>query len=504
MRGPAILVAAALPGAAPAGAAADGDLPARLAAQQRCEEALPLLRRSREQSPGDARLALLEGECLLHEQRYREAAASLAEAERLDPGSGDAALYLAMAHYHAGDLSAARAALERAGQRLPDSAALFLYRGLLLLDESRGAEAAPFFERAARLDPAGVEPAASYYAGLAHRAAGDRAAAERALRRVGELAPGSDWARRAAEILQRPPAPTLARWLVVQAGLDYDSNVALRGEDVAQPSNISDDDDGRGTWGAEAGAELLRGDLWGGGVAGHYSGAAYFEENDFDWQAIAVSAWLDRRLARRTFARVAPEFGASFLDYDDFARFYGVTADLLHDWDGAGSSRPFARYARDDFRYPIPGTGALRRQRNRDGHSLRAGYDHSLRLGRGTELGGGPYFLFYEAEGSEYDHLGGGAGLRVTQTLPADFAVEARGSFHVADYQDPSTFLLPGERVRDRRDHVGTVAVAVRRQLGERVSLALRWSFRSNGSNTRVFDYDRHIAGAFVTLALGR
>ena len=58
----------------------------------------------------------------------------------------------------------------------------------------------------------------------------------------------------------------------MRAGLEYDSNVMLNGNSVPLPQGISDEDDGRGVWFLEGGAELFRTDNWSGGLVGNYAG----------------------------------------------------------------------------------------------------------------------------------------------------------------------------------------------------------------------------------------
>ena len=56
---------------------------AQLAAEGRCDEALPQLERARALSPEDPGAALLQGECLLQAGRYAEAIPPLEDASRL-------------------------------------------------------------------------------------------------------------------------------------------------------------------------------------------------------------------------------------------------------------------------------------------------------------------------------------------------------------------------------------------------------------------------------------
>lgn len=476
---------------------------AQLAGDGQCARALPLLARARSLDPEDAAAALLDGQCLFEQRRYADAVPALAAADRLDPGRGDVALLLGMARYHEGELAQADADLARAEALLPPSAELSLYRGLVLLEQARADEAAVRLQRAGLLDPAAVEPAASYYGGLAHAGAGRRAEAEASLQRVTQLAPDSDWSRRADEALASATQPEypLRRWLVFQAGLEYDSNVALRGDDVSLPNDISNKSDGRGIWAIDIGGELYRDAQWGAGALARYDGSAQFELSDFNQHYLGTAVWVDRRLGERTFARLQPEFGVGFLDNDDYLRFYGATGELIRDFSRWGSGRLYTRYAYNDYLYRILGSGSVKRERDRDGHAVNVGYEHILPLGEDTELRGGPFYRYYGSRGKEYEHDAVGGWLGVRRALPYEFAVDARGSYGVSFYRHRSTFLMPGEPRRDREDRLAVAEVRLERPITRRVTATLRWLFQDSDSNTRVFDYDRHIAGAYVTIA---
>jgi Flp pilus assembly protein TadD len=474
---------------------------ARLASEGQCAEALPILREARTLQPDSADSALLEGKCLFQASRYAEAVAPLADAARLDPDSGEAALLLGMARYHTGDVAGASAALERAERQLPDRPEVPLYRGLLLLEGDPAAAASRFESAAGRGGT--LEPAATYYAGVARADAGQREEAERLLRRVQELAPGSIWAQRADEALRTPATVyRLRRWAVLYLGIDYDSNVVLRGDNVSLPADVSNQGDGLVWWGIEAGHELFRRDGWGGGVLGNYYGNAHFSESDFDQHWLGASFWVDRTLGEHSLLRIQPEFGQGFYDYDDYVRFYGVLVELLHDWGDPGQGTFYTRYDYNNYQYRIPGDPALASTRNRDGHSVRAGYDHFYAIDKDTAVRGGPFFLYYAAEGAEYDHWGVGGWAGVERKLPWKLTLDVLGSVAYVPYANPSTFQVPPTS-DDREDVISLVQVALSRPIFERTTLTARYRYQDNHSNTDVFDYDRHVVGAYVTVAFG-
>ena len=115
---------------------------------------------------------------------------------------------------------------------------------------------------------------------------------------------------------------------------------------------------------------------------------------------------------------------------------------------------------------------------------------------------GGPFFLYYAAEGSEYDHWGVGAWAGVERKLPWELTLDVLGSVAYVPYANPSTFQVPPTS-DDRKDVISMVQVALSRPIFARTTLTARYRYQDNHSNTDVFDYDRHVVGAYVTVAFG-
>lgn len=477
---------------------------AQLATGGDCDAALPLVDRARAIDPaGDDATALMVGRCLLSQQKFAEAKPVLERAVAHAPDSGDARLALGVAKYHLGEKDAAQADLERAQAMLSDSPEAELYLGMILLEKEKPADAINRLERSRSLHGDTFEPASNYYAALAHAEEGDAKRAEDLLRGVQASAPGTVWAERAGEALAQAEARNRAAgptsWVTLQAGIDYDSNVSLRSDSISQPSNISNDEDARGWWGADAGAELFRENGWGGGIGGSYYGSHPFDNLDFDQHFLSASTWLDRELGDRTLFRISPEGGVSFFDEDLFLAFGGIRPELRHDFGRAGMGVLYVRYAYYDFLYE-EFVAALRNDRDRDGHDVLWGYDHMIGLGASTTLRGGVFGHDYTAAGSEYDFTGGGGWLGLRQSLPAKLILDLRGMVEYQDYDGRSTFSQASGG--NRHDLIGSAGAVLTRPITDWLSVSARYQYLNSESNTRVFDYDRHIAGAFVTISL--
>ena len=54
-----------------------------------------------------------------------------------------------------------------------------------------------------------------------------------------------------------------------------------------------------------------------------------------------------------------------------------------------------------------------------------------------------------------------------------------------------------------RRDSIWRVSVLLERPILSWLKASLSWRYQDNNSNTDVFEYDRHIAGGFLTATFG-
>ena len=236
-------------------------------------------------------------------------------------------------------------------------------------------------------------------------------------------------------------------------------------------------------------------------VLANYYGNAYFREHEFDQAFVGAGLWVDRRVGEEGVLRFQPLFGAIFYDYDDYLRFYGFRADYFQGWGEAGSGNFWLRYAYNDFLYPIP--PPQQDFRNRDGNDLWFGYDHSYPITSHTTLQGGPFGRYYDAKGGEWDYWGIGGWVGVIQQMPWELTGELSFAYEHDRYKNPSSYPFPGANSSDRRDNIFIVRVLLERPIVENVIASVRWTYYNDDSNTSVFNYDRNIAGGYVTIAFG-
>ncbi len=512
-----------------------------LARAGRCPEALVLLA---ELSAPSARSVHLRAQCQLEAKSWPAALASLEESKRLDPAAPGLELQLAVARFHMGDYAGASEALDAAAPSAQNDPQYHLYRGLVLLQSARSAEAARELARARSLGPSRVEPGASYYEGLAWAGAEEKELAREALDRVIESAPGTPWAleaERAKASLERLAGGRGNAWAFARAGLEYDDNVRLRGDDVfpnVDPAkdNPRDSHDVRAVWLLHGGTQLIGGQGWAAGVQGTYYGSAHDDLTGFNEHYPVLGVWYDQRVAAATTARLTYDVGYAWYQYDSFLFTQTVRPSLFHDFGEAGRSELFASVYKYDYLYglenvqdadagdapgdPCPDTDFIcgpfglneAHVRDRDGWGLATGLEHRLPLDvLDTELHGGVSYLRYSSQGSEYSYNGVGAWIGSDTELPFEAAFRTTIGYSYLGFRNPSSYPDPNDpglqdptelyalSGADRHDDRWYFALELEKYITDTWSTSLRYSYLNNNSNVAVFAYDRAITGVYVT-----
>jgi tetratricopeptide (TPR) repeat protein len=523
----AILAVAALPAFAADEAPVLRQRAEQLAASGRCEEALPRARRARELAPNDARAALVEGRCLLRGAQYREAIAPLSAARDLDATLPGVSADLAQAHYHLDEIDAASAELDRAERENPNDARTQLYRGLVLSRQAKQKEAATAFDRAGGLDPsyAGI---AGLYAGRTWASVQEREKAKAALERARSADPDSEWGRSAAAELENLDAANRRHvWAKARAGVEHDSNVTLQSEftfgRVPDFQRAHQRDDTVAVFDVEGGLELVRDEKQSAGVAVGYNGNAHDNVHVLDLQYPWATFWYDRRLSEDTFVRLQPFIGYAWLESDPFVLQGGGTASISHTFSDRFTGQLFSRLTANEFLYHLhfddpvdplflgdPLTeDQLVRFRNRDGVESETGVEGFFSLVPGsTSLRGGTAYSHYWAEGRDWDRNGLRTWIGATQQLPWSFVLDVLGTYYYHPYTHRSSYDVDAARYVSgggsaRTDHVYDVQGELRYPLTSWAQISARGQYTNSVSNVDVFDYDRWIAGGYLTLSWG-
>jgi tetratricopeptide (TPR) repeat protein len=495
----------------------------QLAASGNCDEALPRARRARELDPRDARAALVEGRCLLRKGEYQQSLAPLTAARDLDATLPGVSADLAQAHYHLDQIDEASAELDRAERENPNDARTQLYRGLVLSRQAKQREAAEAFDRAGGLDPsyAGI---AGLYAGRSWASARDRDHARAALERAHKADPNSEWGRAAAAELEALDAPNRRHvWAKLRAGVEHDSNVTLQNEHLFGTfpyEKTHERSDTVGVFSVEAGLEFLRNEKQSAGLAAGYDGNVHDNVDELDLQYPWATTWYDHRLSENTWLRIQPFIGYAWLEAHSFVFHGGGTVSISHAFSDRFSGQLFSRVNANNFLYninPDPVIASIdpvRAQgyvgfRDRDGIESETGVEGTYALvPASTSLRAGTAYSRYEAEGRDWTRHGVRTWVGATQQLPWSFVGELLGSYTYHPYDHRSSYDLNIARYASgqgptREDHIWEVMGELRYPLTAWAQISARAQYTSAESNVEDFDYDRWIAGGYLTLTWG-
>jgi tetratricopeptide (TPR) repeat protein len=504
----------------------------------RCDEAFDRLSDSKNLA---SRARLLAAQCRIRAGLYTEALNDLNRirgASDLTPTQvGDVELYRAVAFYHLERYTEAAAALGRAEGLTGEDAQRLLYTGLIALRNGDNDRAAPALESAAKLAPAITEPVASYYAGLAWQGSADRAKARDAFRRVIELDGDGSWGKEAAKMLAGNAAYPF--YVNLGAGIEYDSNVELRGKGLTDsfPGFVSGGKtDGRAVWRIDGGVELFEKNDWSGGVNAGYTGNAHFDISDFDTNYLTSGVYLAHRFDARNWAQLQYQLGFAWVDEDWFLTTHYAELSFSHTWPSAGVTRAVGDVIWTDIRVDAldapdasncpgaPGLALLEgcgpnglredQERNRDGANVGLGLSHvypvSIPEGldeilRKMDLVGGYRFAYNHSKGDEWKYFGHSFNVGMNVELPMTFSMGTHLQYEYRDFSNPSTFpdseLADADYTlssADRQEHEVTLTTEVEKDLTKRLSASVRWTFVNSQSNRRVYDYTRHIVGAYL------
>jgi tetratricopeptide (TPR) repeat protein len=481
---------------------------AALAQAGKCDEALPLFQRALAADPHEARAGLLAGRCQLAAKRYAEAEALLVDASRRDSSLAGVQLELAAARYHQENYAGARESLEKARPESAGQARFELYDGLVLLREGKRDEGVAALERARQADPKAVEPLASYAQGVVLSNQGETERARESLERARQSDPNGRWGNAAQTWLDQG---ALARgkpyWATLTVGEEWDSNVVLLGDGTNLPNDISSRNAFGTVWNANAGYEFLRTQNWSAGAMVNYNGEHYEAGglDDFDYHFPVLSAWVDRRITERLSGHLQVDGGYAWVDGESWLRTGDIAPALTYRWGRDNYTRLFARFYNNDYMFGHDQTVSpqLHAARDRDGHGEQIGLEQGVPLRAiNTQLTGSVFGGRYHSDGTEYDNRNVGTWAQTETALPWKLVLTLGAGFTYRPYVHATTFANPGVTDQTRRDKVLDTLVAIERPINDWLSVSARWSFTDNHSNVNVFDYDRHVVGAYLTFRL--
>jgi len=421
---------------------------------------------------------------------YRKALATNAS----DP---DLHFDLGTALLDAGQPAEALAEFEAVIAAQPDRARAHLLAGISRYRTEEYAAANQSFEKAIELDP-GLTAEANYYRGLSQVYLGDYRAASGAFGVAEDQSPGSGMGRSAADLRGQiePHVSEEKRWAAsVTSGLEYDSNPRVVGQTF-----IPREDDGRNVNRLQASYRIFDTERF--TLTTGYDGylSFYFNQTDLDVQSHVPWVAASYRVDPVRFA-VRYDFAYTFLDLtDSYQRLQRVTPSVYLNEGKWGVTELFYQYLHGNYLFKEYNPAL-----DQDGPYQAVGLNQFLfpsGLARFGSTGQWLQYLrfgglveTYDPTGTEFQSQGFELSFGFGLTLPWELTLTGEYRYVFQDYDNASVFD-PGVV---QEAHINVVSLELVRPITEHLEVSIYGFYRDNSSNVPTYDYNRVIAGTYLT-----
>lgn len=474
-----------------------------------------------------------EGRAALDSANYAHALNAFELATRVDPQDGEAYFFYGVAHNRSDDTDEALVALNRSEALGYANESMDLERGYALVGLGRNEAALKTLQayelahphsgiakqllarvylrsgdaeraHALALEAKALNPnladTADLIAAYADRARGDSQAIGRFVEDLVSREPNLPFAERIQKQIARQTRSSSEKpWsLALNAGVGFNDNVIAIGEGVPLPRELSNEESVVGSFGIDAGYNLLRtqSDFLHLG----YNLSASLHESDLDGSDLLMNTlaltWQHRFSERWTSSlSVADQY--TLLGGERFRNLISLRPAMSYRHSSTWRIEAYARIVSEDYYF---NTAAIN---DRDGENLHVGILAVRRLGAdGPALRIGAQTGHYSTQGRNYDRdrkLFFGS---ISDELMFDVTGEIHGTFSFTDYDHANS--LTGFRAR-RDDEAWSVGVLLTRPLPYRVDghdleVFGSFDFVDNDSNIQFFDYDQVSLNVGVSL----
>jgi tetratricopeptide (TPR) repeat protein len=405
----------------------------------------------------------------------------------LDANDPDLLLDLGVIQLEAGETADARATFDRVLAAKPDDAKAQLFAGIAAYRAGAYSEALPHLDRAVAIDPK-LALHARYYTGLSEAYLGNLPQAEGAFSDAETASPQHPLAHSAQRMRDqvRPAAEPQRPWtLALTAGGEWDSNPRVAGDTVPR------EDDYRGVWRARGSYRVLEKDgftLTGGGE-GYWS--IHHDEDNVDLQTYLGFLNAGYAVGPLLFG-LGYDFLYTFIDFDHNFRIVNRFTPSVSLREGdIGLTQLYYQY--QIFRFF---QNSQTSQLNLDGFENFVGVNQYIFLPAPISyIRFGALGDFVNTKGTEYQYDGYELFIGTSLALPFQTQFEVTYRFADRDFEFPS-FFAPNE-VRDEQIH--RVTLELIKSVTEHIDVGINGSLGFRNTNIPVFEYNRYIAGGYVT-----
>lgn len=447
-------------------------------------------------APDDANAAFYLGLTQSRLGEFAEAVRALERALQLDPALQHAHYPLGVAYVQEERYAESLKQLQLAERFDPKSAAVYFYRGLAHYQMKQYKEALPSLDRALQLEPRPTLPV-QYYRGLTLYELERDSQAREALETIRQAEPDSVLGRNAQRYLEaiKQRASEQRLWQVQGSlSLQYDDNVILEPNAL----EISRESDVRVIFAGEARLIPLRTPSWYLGAKYNIFQSGHFKLHDFDIQNHAIEAFGRLQLDPVT-VRLSAGYHYTLLDSSRFSQAFVVQPSATIRATDTLFTVVSLQYRIDDYFGALP-SGQVAAVRNRDGDSIRAGFEqYWLFDNKRSFVSLGYSYDGLRSDGSDWEYNGHDVTVGLQLFVGAATTVNLGGGYSRRNYLHINSFdatelgILDSSDQRKRRDDLFTASIAVSHDLNAFFTVSAGYTHTSNLSNLSFFDYRRNI-----------
>jgi Tfp pilus assembly protein PilF len=417
----------------------------------------------------------------------------------LQPNLEPAVLDLGILYAETGQYASAQQWLERAHQQPANRFAAAFYLGLVNLRTGKNAAAAESFAEAGK-DPA-LRQAAQFYQGVAQLRDGERSEAKTLLSQVETGSSDLETTQVAKQFLTGAPTSTVAGEpsgfeAHANAGLGYDSNVALIPSSSAAQQGLDTDGemDGMFRVGAGAGYTWLDENIGSANLGYNLYQSIHFTTSTYDLTSNRINLTLATPRGRFWQAGIVGLYDVYFMNYQTFYQAGRGTPFLnFYVGDVAATQVFYSFGGQDFFRGPFD--------------PFRDSYINAAGARQYFLLGAADRFVSVGYRWDDYDPLSrDGTDFAYTDNMfdvTLDFDVYTDGHaqfgylFDLQDYEHPNSRT---DYTKRRHDGQNQVVLNFTHQFTDLISADIAYLAVFNGSNIPDFEYNRNIIQANVWL----
>lgn len=457
-----------------------------------------------QEDPADTLAWYFLGLSQLDQGKYTPAAESFTQTLRLDPTLTEARAARAKAYVALREHEKARADIAEFENDPKWRAQAAYLKGQIHYARGEWEQASAQFEIARR--EGGIErESAEFYQGLTYLQMRDLVRAREVYREAGIGGADRDptvaaASRQLDDVLAGATRTAETKPWEVQltASYEYDTNVLLLGSNVALPTEISDDEDGRFVLQPRGSYSIFRGRNYDAGLeaTGYFSFQDDIQSfNIFSYQGgpfanyrVGENLWLS---GRYSFNYI--EFG-----HEKYLTRHLVTPQVTWVEKNRNYISAYYQYQNNDF------TEQEGTPFDRDGNNHVIGIVRGINLpsplvqGKDSNLELSYRFTYQDTQGDEYEGLFHTVGAVYYTPLPLwNLRLDVGATVTFEDYRNPSAFDADGD---ERSDFEYVLSVGLTRELFKNASIRVDYAYTNRDSNVETFgqapfEYDRSVLG---------